>query len=240
MNMHTVTRSAAALIAAGCIGGWSAVSAAASTSPSPTPSSSSDTLSALKARCNAEVQKREGTLGADMTFVEQSASLTPSDRSTLEGQISSDQSGLTTLDQTIQNDSTYKQAHADCETIVTGFRVYVLEDPKIHEVIAADAVSASNASFEQLIPELQQLIDNSQKSQSVKDRAQDDLSDIRSKVSGSENSISGVSASVIGLQPSGYPGNRVVLQSAAQNIETSRDDLRGARDDVNDILQLLG
>ncbi|MBV8301717.1 MAG: hypothetical protein JOY68_07325 [Candidatus Dormibacteraeota bacterium] len=233
---------AASLAAAAFIGGTAAVGASASTTPSPSPSPTPApiTLSQLKQLCNAEVQRRLGTLGSDMQFVQQSGSLTSSDRSNLEGQIGADESGLTGLDQTIQNDTTLKQAREDCAKIVTNFRVYVLEDPKIHEVIAADGVSAVDQSFENLIPQLEQLIDASSQSQMVKEQEIDKLNDLRSKVSASETSISGVSASVINLQPSGYPGNKVVLQSAAQNIETSRDDLKGARDDVTDILQLLG
>ena len=237
MNVQSVIRAGAALAGVACIGVSSAVSAAASTAPSTIPAG--DSLTALKARCNAQVQRREGTLGSDLTFVQQSSALTPSDRSTLETQITGDETGLTALDETIQNDTSYAQAHANCERIVTDYRVYVLEDPKIHEVIAADGVSSATANFEKVIPELQQLNASSGKPQPVKDRAQDDLNDLRSKVTAAETSISGVSASVIDLQPLGYPANKVVLQSAAQNIETSRDDLGGARDDANDILRLL-
>jgi hypothetical protein len=242
MNIRTACIPGAALAAAVVVGFSSVAAASASTSPSPSPSSTASgaSLTNLKARCNAAVQRREGTLSADMSFVQQSKALSDSDRATLESQISADATGLTALDQKIQGDATYQQAHTDCQQIVLGYRVYVLEDPKIHEVIAADGVSDVNTMYETLIPQLQQLINASSKSQSVKMQAQTYLNDLRDKVHASENSISGVSASVLNLQPAGYPGNRVDLQSAAQNIATARTDLDGARGDVSTILTLLG
>lgn len=213
---------------------------APSPSAVPSPAPHTLTLAALKARCNTAVQRRLGTLGADDTFVKQSAALTSADQATLEGQITADQHGLTALDQTIQGDTTIAQAHSDCELIVTNYRVYVMEDPKIHEVIAADGITKVNDLFETLIPELQTLINSSSVSATVKAQAQSDLNDVTSKVDASHTSISGVTASVINLIPAGWPGNKVDLQSAHQNIKTARTDLAGARADVNHILQLLG
>jgi hypothetical protein len=185
------------------------------------------------------VQRRLGVLHTDDAFVEQSSALSSADRATLKGQIGADEQGLTALDATIQSDTTLAQARADCERIVTGFRVYVLEDPKIHEVIAADLAGKVNGSLETLIPELRSLINGSTVPPADKAAAQNDLNDLTSKVDASQTSISGVTASVIDLTPAGWPGNQVVLHSARQNIKTARADLSGARADVNHILQLL-
>jgi hypothetical protein len=246
VNASFLIRSVATLTLTAGLGLAGSVAVDADGTPSPSPSSSSTpaphivTLAALKERCNSAVQRRLGTLGADDTFVKQSGALSSADQATLEGQIAADQQGLTTLDQTIQGDTTIAQAHADCELIVTNYRVYVMEDPKIHEVIAADGIGKVNASFVTLIPELQTLITNSSVSATIKAQAQSDLNDVTSKVDASHTSISGVTASVINLTPAGWPGNKVDLQSAHQNIKTARTDLVGARADVNHILQLLG
>jgi hypothetical protein len=228
------------VVAAAVGAGIPLTAAAASAGPSPSPAARPATLAALKARCNDAVQRRLGALSVDLTVVKAASALTSSDRTALESQLTTDQSGLTTLDATIQSDTTYAQAHADCELIVTDYRVYVLEEPKLHEVIAADGITKVNHAFTVLIPELQALINDSSQPPSVKAQAQADLNDLQSKVGASQTSISGVSASVINLQPSGYPGNAVDLKSARQNIETSRDDLAGSRADVKQILVLLG
>ncbi len=246
MNTRLLARGVAALTLSAGLGLAGAVAVDADTTPTPSPSASpsaaphSITLTALKARCNAAVQRRLGTLGADGTFVKDSPELTGADQTKLEGQITADEQGLSALDKTIQGDTTWAQAHSDCMLIVTDYRVYVLENPKVHEVIAADGITKVDGTFEALTPELQALINNSSVSATVKAQAQADLNDLTSKVNASHTSVSGVSASVINLDPAGWPGNQVVLKSAAQNIRTARTDLAGARTDVNDILQLLG
>ena len=166
--------------------------------------------------------------------------MSSADQATLEGQISADETGLTALDKTIQGDTSYHQAWTDCQTIGTAYHVYVLEDPKIHEVIAADGVTKVDATFATLIPELQSLINNSSVSATVKAQAQTDLNDLTSKVDASHTSISGVTVSVIDLTPAGWPGNQVDLKSAQQNIKTAHSDLDRAAADANQIIQLLG
>lgn len=246
MNTRTIARGVATLTLTAGLGLAGSVAVDAGTTPMPSPSASpaaaphTPSLGALKVRCNAAVQRRLGTLGTDDTFVKQSSALTSADQTGLESQIGVDQKGLTTLDQTIQADPTVAQAHAGCELIVTDYRVYVMEDPKIHEVIAADGVSEVNGTFETLIPELQSLINASSVSTTVKAQAQADLNDVTSKVNASHTSISGVTASVINLTAAGWPGNEVDLKSARSNITTARTDLAGARTDVSHILQLLG
>ena len=246
MNTRTIARGVATLTLTAGLGIAGSVAVDADTTPVPSPSAAPTpaphtvTLAALKIRCNSAVQRRLGTLGTDDTFVKLSRALASTDRTALESQVGADQSGLTALDKTIQADTSFAQAHADCERIVTGYRVYVMEDPKIHEAIAADGVSTVNATFETLIPELQSLINASSVSTTVKAQAQTDLNDVTSKVNASHTSISGVTASVINLTAAGWPGNEVGLKSARSNITTARTDLAGARTDVSHILQLLG
>jgi hypothetical protein len=254
VNTHLLARGAATLAVTAGLGLSGSMVVDADTTPTPvatasptaaptatpSPAPHADTLATLKAHCNVAVQRRLGTLAADNTFVKDSAALTSGDRTTLEAQIGADQQGLTALDATIQNDVTYHQAWADCQTIVTGYRVYLLEDPKIHEVIAADGVTKVNTTFAALIPELQSLINTSSASATVKAQAQANLNDLTAKVNASQTSISGVSGSVVNLVPSGWPGNHVDLTSAAQNIKTARTDLDGAGVDANNIIKLLG
>jgi len=246
MNTRLLARGVATLTLTAGLGLAGSVAVDAQTTPSPAPVATPTaaphtvTLALLKEHCNVAVQRRLATLAADDTFLRGSVAVSSGDRTTLGGQITADQQGLTALDATIQSDTTYLKAWADCQTIVTGYRVYVLEDPKIHEVIAADGVTKVDATFTALVPELQALINNSSVSATVKAQAQADLNDLTSKVDASQTSISGVSSSVINLVPAGWPGNQVDLKSAAQNIRTAHSDLAGAGADANHIIQLLG
>lgn len=241
MNRTTLIRNAVTVLTVVGVGTALPVAASASTttaSPAPTPGSST-TLATLKAHCNDGVQKRLGTLSADNSFVSASTTiLTASDRSALQSQIQADETGLTALDATIQADTTVQQARADCQQIVDGYHVYVMEDPKIHLVIAADTISSVNSLFAQMEPQLQKEIDAS--TSPHKADAQTALNDLESKVTASQTSDSGVSASIINLTASGYPGNKVDLQSAQANLHTARTDLEGARTDLHTVLKDLG
>jgi hypothetical protein len=197
-------------------------------------------LAPMKALCNTAVQRRLAVLNADETFVSTSVALTSADQSTLEHQISTDEHGLTALDHTIQGASDGAQAYADCELIVTDYLVYVMEDPKVQEVMAADGVTKVNSTFETVIPELQRLITISAASASIKAQAQNDLNDATSKVNASRGSIAGVTSSVINLVPAGWPGDAATLTSAWQHLTSAGTDLADAHADVDNILTLLG
>jgi hypothetical protein len=246
VNARLLARGVATLTVTAGLGLAGSVAVDAASTPTPSPTATPVTVpntvapATLKAHCNVAVQRRLATLAADNTFVKDSGAVTTTDQTTLEAQIGADEVGLTALDTTIQDDTTYRQAWTDCQTIVTGYRVYVLVDPKIHEVIAADGITKVDATFATLIPELQALINNASVSATVEAQAQADLNDLTSKVNASHTSISGVSASVIDLTPTGWPGNQVDLKSAQQNIKTAHSDLDGASSDANKIIKLLG
>ena len=243
MNARMLARGVATLTVTAGLGFTGSVAVDADALPSPAPvatPTNPGVLAGIKSLCNIGVQRRLAVLAADNTFIETSVSLTSSDQSALEGQISADEHGLSALNTTIQGDTTYAKVFADCGLIVTDYRVYVMEDPKIHEVIAADGISKVDSAFTPLIPELQNLINVSTASAGNKAQAQSDLSHLTSKVNASHAAIAGVTASVINLVPSGWPGNQADLKNARQNITTASTDLSGARTDVNNILRLLG
>ncbi|HEX3606197.1 MAG TPA: hypothetical protein VH134_09770 [Candidatus Dormibacteraeota bacterium] len=231
------TTIAASLTAAGTM--TAAAAATPTTSPKPTPSTT--TLAALKARCNTEVQRRIASLNADRGFIQQATNLTDADRTALLQIVTTDVPALTALDATIQSDTTLDQARSDCRQIVTGFRVYVLQEPKMHGVIAADAVTVTDSSLRKLAALLAADINAANLPPAQKQAAQEALDDLYAKVAASEAAIGGVSASLLPLTPAGYPAPDVtVLKAAQQSIRTARTDLDGARHDVDTILHLLG
>jgi hypothetical protein len=235
VNARLLLRGAAAVAVTAALGLSASVAVEAGSTPAPHP-----LLAPMKAFCNTAVQRRLAVLGTDDTFVETSVALNSKDQTALDGQISTDEQGLTTLDQTIQGDTTTATAYAGCALIVTDYLVYVMEDPKIQEVMAADGVGKVNSTFETVIPELQQLIKVSVAAASVKVEAQTDLNDLTGTVGASRASISGVTASVINLVPSNVSDDATALESGYRHITTAGTDLAAARVDVNAILALLG
>ena len=116
----------------------SAATSSSSPAPSPSPAgkvggcvgSPSTILACIKSRAATAISNRETALQQMTTDINNSADITSSDKSTLLGQIQADESGLTALNATIQADTTAQQAWTDAQTIVTGYRVYLLEAPK--------------------------------------------------------------------------------------------------------------
>jgi hypothetical protein len=235
VKTRSLARGLAVVVLIAGLGTSASVAVDAASTPPPHP-----LLAPMKALCNTAVQRRLAVLSADNTFVSTSVALTGSDQSALEHQVSADEHGLTALDQTIQDASDGAQAYADCELIVTDYLVYVMEDPKVQEVMAADGVVKVNTTFETVIPELQRLITSSVVSASIKAQAQADLNDATNKVNASRGSITGVTSSVINLVPAGWPGDATTLTSAWQHLTSAGTDLAAAHADVDNILTLLG
>lgn len=197
-------------------------------------------LVCIKQRSATAISNRETKLQQLTSDVKGSADITASDKSNLLGQIQSDASGLDSLNTTIQNDTSVKQAWEDAQTIVTGYRVYLLETPKVHLVIAADTETTVEFEISSVMPALQTAINDSTASAAEKQRAQTAFNDCTSQLAAAQSASSGVVSEVIDLLPSGYPGNQPTLVSARQSVVTARQDLGTCRTDINTIRSALG
>ena len=209
----------------------SMVGASAADNPtSKTPAVAGQALSKLKQKCDQAVQKRESALSGDASHINSATDLSSGDKSALLGTESSDASGLTALDATIQADTTFSQAKTDCEKIVTDYRVYVVFEPQVHLVIAADRVGSVATKITALASELQQKLGSN-----TNPTVQAALADLQKQVAAAQTSVSGVSATVLAQTPSGYPGNKSVLTSALASVQSAIKDLKQARSDVETI-----
>ncbi|MGO8686396.1 MAG: hypothetical protein ACLQT7_04305 [Candidatus Dormibacteria bacterium] len=219
-------------------------SAGSSPSAAPTPGACSGSVAAqlacIRQRAATAVGDRESALREMAADLDGSAAIGAGDKSTLLGQVSADESGLETLLGTIDSDTSVAQARADTETIVTGFRVYLLEGPKVHLVIAADTEGSVESVIQAHLPAVQTAIDDSAASAAQRARAQTALNDCSSQLGAAESASSGIVAEVIDLQPSGYPGNQPTLVSARQSAQTARQELGTCSTDLQDIRQDLG
>jgi hypothetical protein len=198
----------------------------------PTPNAT--TLAATKSACNTAVSNREGELSLDVSRISAITSLTPSDKSALLAIESSDASGLTSLNATIQSDSTELATLSDCAKIVTGYYVYVLYDPQLFLVGAADTITAIDGNAASFEKELQ-----TELSGNTNPTVQSALADLSKQVAAAGSSASGVSAKVLSLTPSGYSSEVSVLQSAYASLLSARADLQQASADLTTIRTAL-
>ena len=242
---------AASTVALGAAG---ALPAAADTGSSPTPAptsspapapapcsgSADSVLACIKQRAAEAISQREAALQKMATDLNDNTHVSASDRSTLLAQIQADESGLTALNATIQADTTAKQARSDALTIVTGYRVYVLEGPKVHLVIAADTEGGVESELQSVMPAIQTAINDSTAPPAQRADAQAAFNDCTSHLAQAVSATSNISSSVIGLEPSGYPGNKSTLTSARASAQTARQDLEECRHDLSTISKDLG
>lgn len=238
---HPIRIGIAAFAVSAALAAASVLPAMAAASPSPSATSGACSgstaarLACIDQRASQAVSAREAALQKMTSDVNDSADITSSDNATLLGQLSADASGLQTLLGTIDADTTVAKALADTKTIVTGYRVFLLEQPKVHLVIAADTETTIESNLQSKLPSIQTAINNSSASAAQKAAAQTAFNDCTTQLAAAQSASAGIVSDVITLLPSGYPGNQPTLVSARDSAQTARSDLGKCKTDIETI-----
>jgi hypothetical protein len=238
---HPVRIGVAAFAVTAALAAASVLPATAASSPSPSASpgacsgSTAARLACIDQRASQAVSARETALQKMTADVKNSADITSSAKATLLGQISADESGLQTLLGTIDADTTVAKALADTGTIATGYRVFLLEQPKVHLVLAADTETTVESNLQSKLPSIQTAINNSSVAAAQKAAAQTAFKDCTTQLAAAQSASSGIVSDVINLLPSGYPGNQPTLVSGRDSAQTARSDLGKCKTDVQTI-----
>ena len=205
-----------------------AASAAASAAPSGAKGAA--VLAALKAFANCEINRRETTLTTLSAHITSSKTITSTDAAALQSEISSEKSGLSSLESKIDADTTLVTLRADIVTIVTGYRVYVLVVPQSNLTIAADTVLATQARFASLNTALSNAIATAQANGKDTTAAQADLDAMNASVTAAMNLASPLPAQLIALTPAEYNAGTAgpILTSSRKALGQARDDLKSA------------
>ena len=222
----------AALAAAGVV-------AAGVTTPASAATLQQSTLASCKQVGQTEVSRRLTTISTLQTRVGNAKDLTAAHRSRLSTLLSSDSTGLSALNATIQADTTLAQCRTDVRAVVTKYRIYVLVVPQVHLVIAADILTTVDTRLANLEDKLAKAIDSAGLPPGQKDKAGDALADMRSQVSAAATALQGQADAVLALTPAGYPGTTSTLLAVRSRLSTARTDLGKARDDVETIRDIL-
>lgn len=120
-----------------------------------TSSSSVNKLATIQARAVKEIVQREDTLGKLEAQVLSSTKLNSTDQSALSTELTSEASGLETLEGQIKADTTADQASTDEATIFTNYRVYAVMVPKVELLTIADNQQNIEAKLTTLAASLQ-------------------------------------------------------------------------------------
>jgi hypothetical protein len=236
--IRRIATAAVAVAVTAAIGAGAAQVALAATSvASPNPTSLS--LSQVKVRCETAISHRLTFLGGLQGRVNAATVLTAEHRTALLGIVVNDQSGLAALKTKIENDTTASELRADCQAIVTDYRVYVLAGPQVHLTIAADRVDYVDDRIQSLYGKLRSALQHCTASPTECQAANQAFTDLQAKVSQSNQAVAGVASQVLALKPSGWPGIESTLDAARTAVETAHDALQGAWQDIKVIRQAL-
>ena len=226
---------AVAVLAGAGVAGLAASAAFATTSspvapPTPGGATSSTRLAKIRAAGEAAINQRVTALNQVVTVLNGTSWLGP-DQATLVATAQSDIAGLTKLGSRLAADTTVQQAKTDYQQIFAGFRVFAL-------VIPVDQmVRASNGITNVVVPKFNAL--------ETKWAALDDpqiaglLSDMQGKTQAADAAVNGLPATLEALTPSSWNSNHGILSQPRSELATARQDLKQARDDAQQIVQIL-
>ena len=186
----------------------------------------------LQALGDCEINRRLVTITTLQDHVSNPNGLTDGDRSTLQGLLTADTTGLTALKSKIDGEDDVTTLRADIGTIVTDYRIYLLMVPMTAEVISADNEAAAVGRLTTVAGKLQDRIDAASGDTS---QAQTDLDNMTASLGQVNTStLAGISAQLLALTPTGYNGGTAgpVLKADHTTLQGFRTSLNAARADA--------
>jgi hypothetical protein len=198
-------------------------------------------LAWVQQRCESGITNRQTQIDQLNNRIAQSKYLTSVHHSTLSGDLASGASGLTSLNGQIAASTTLKQVGPLCKDIVYNFRIYVLRTPQVHLTIGSDAETAVVSKLQGVAPKLDAAIKAAQAKGEDVGQAPTLYADFNAKLADAASRSNGASDTVIALTVDQYNAGtaRPVLQTTYQNLVLGHGDLIAARNDAQQIVQIL-
>jgi hypothetical protein len=193
-------------------------------------------LAAAQKIVEQDLANRTSQLGTLTTRVENAASITPGDQSTLETDLSDETSGIAALSQKVPSDQTCLQVRTDAHAMVYDYRVFYVMTPQVDLTISADGESAVEAKLAGYEPRIAQAIANATKEGHPTGPEQAAFTNYQAKVSAAQQATGGLSAEILAQAPAGAPGNRSVFFDAKAALANSRAQLAAAATDLRMIV----
>jgi hypothetical protein len=199
-----------------------------------TPAATPQSLSGIQTRAAAAVSLRTNFLNAAISKAKADSRL-GSDNAALVAYLQADIAPLQALGQTIAGDTTESTAAADYATIFTNYRVLALVLPAGHIAGAADQIDVTT------VPTLTALAAKATSHVNPANQAllQPLLSDIHAQVGAATDSTTSVSATVLAYAPSDWNANHDLLAAGRSSVQSARNDIAKADDDLKRIAAAL-
>lgn len=187
----------------------------------------------------AQLGGRTKQLTALAVLVERDPSLMAADRSTLATDLANESAGISALQASATTASTCTDVLDDWRAMVHNFRVFVVMTPQVTITIAADSESAVVASLEALQPRAAATIARADAAGQDISQAQGAYAAEISELNLAQETISGITGTVLGFTPASYPGCWPTFLSEQQLLQAGDADLHAAAADLRQVLTSL-
>lgn len=193
-------------------------------------------LANLKTKGAAEINRRITSLNTAEGKINSTTKLSSSDKAYLQNEVSTEISGLTALETTLNGETTVSAARTDVSNIFNEYRVYALVLPKVWLISAADGEQTTSAKLSTLATQLQTQITTDQNAGKNVSTLQNDLNDMKTQIANSEAISSAMETKVLTLQPTDYNGDHTLLSGDEAQLKTAHTDNQAASTDGKNIV----
>ena len=195
---------------------------------------------AAKQEIDRKIDERLARLSLLHSKVDGGKRMTDSDRTTLDGILETDTSGLTALRIQVDAATDAKTLAGYAKSMVEDYRVYMVVTPQVHLTIGSDAVGAITTQLvSTLEPKLDDAIAKAKAAGKDTTAAEAANATVKADVAAAAADVEGLSPTLVALTPHGYPANEPTMVDARAKLADARTQLNGARAAAHQVVDAL-
>ncbi len=193
------------------------------------------------ADADKEITARINSLNALISKIESIKNVSDADKATIASTTQNEIATLTALKSQIDSDTSTTTMRDDLKSITTDYRIYMLVEPQITILAAADRINQIVSLMTIVENKLQTRITQLQSSGVDTSSLTAAMSDIASKIADATSQAATAVSSTASLMPDQgnttiAASNTAALKAARANIKTGDSDLQTARKDMNTVV----
>ncbi|HLF70411.1 MAG TPA: hypothetical protein VI541_05585 [Actinomycetota bacterium] len=193
----------------------------------------------LRRICLRAIERRLPVLERLALRIETNRRLDDARRDVLSQQVRDVSSGIMALRGRLASGSSLESLLAECRSVRSRFRVFVVVEPKVHLVIAGDRSLATAEKLENIHGRLTARVDQAQTEGRDMLEARVILDRMKSALDKAKSEAASAIAIAIALDPADHPNNRDQLRAARTLLRSAFADLKQALGEARAVMQLL-
>ena len=197
-------------------------------------------LAATRDRVIAAIDRRVQDLSAARAALDRAAGVPGAHRSGLDAELDADMAGLQRLRGGVTAAPDVAAVRSSAKAVVDDYRVYALELPKVHQVIAADSIVLASSRLQDVTRQVGRALDAEQASGVDVTTRRAAAASVTSSLDSVTTSSSGRAQALLALTPSGYPESAATLRTARAAERADREAVRVAKDRLATLVHEIG